>query len=331
MKIGKSKGYSGKGSKGLKTAGAVLGSMAAVGTIGGLDKNLGVEHNLTQALGGLFLAGVGGTLYYLGKKKEKQGKGVSSKILPVHHDIMKKILSHKRSVHVDQLKFTADEKAKALASLKQIMEQVDLYKQRIKSQQSGQGVKLAGGKWKLFQKLKKGFNKAGNELKEFWAGHRKFKPSRLFDVASKVLAVASAILTFVPGVGWVAKAGVSAASAGLAVGSSELKKQGRGLKSKSQLLSKHEIPYSGQTGEGLLLAGQKSYKSKKLKKRRKYGSRMEVYKNLADKTKGGMMKSDIFYDEKSNRYKSKKMMKKGAGMYQKYLKDKSRKNNVQKK
>ena len=108
---GYSNNISGKGkktAKALKITSGILGTLAAIGGLGGLDKNNSREDNLNSIIGGLVLGGTALGLRKLAKKHEGKGmSGSGRKIMPHHHDIIHDLLKHPKKIHISDLKFSA--------------------------------------------------------------------------------------------------------------------------------------------------------------------------------------------------------------------------------
>lgn len=299
-----------------KTASAILGTLGGIGALGGIHPNNSTQDNLHSALGGLLL---GGIAYALKKKADKlEGKG---KLFEDHHmEAIKKLYNHPIKVGIDELKMDAKK-------IKNILSKLDSVQPRV----TGKG------------KLKDTFNKAKGKLKDFFQGKTKFKPSTLLNISSKVLGGIGTISSFVPilepiGLPATALSVASKVGSDILKNKGKGKKRGRPKKQKGKGLldnaGKSHIPelrgdgmnQSGEgllttgnglknTGNGLNIAGNSTVPMRK-KRKSKYGSRSDVYLGNAQLTRGGLKKEDIIYDDKSKRYKSKKMVGKGKALYQ---------------
>lgn len=270
------------------------------------------EEMGTSLLGSAVLGGIGYALYHADSKKKK-GSGVKL----THTMISKHKLN--KPLHISEMKMDA-RKAKKIA--KALADQVY-------HPMSGEGLKKKARKLK--KKLSKAKHKAVKETISFLNGEKAVKPSTVALGLSAGLGVAAMVPSPVS-----AQLGLASKVAG--VSGKALQYSGRGVA---------EIPLAGQglspsgaglhpSGGGLYPAGQvpASYagggfgdifqkgpkgsgKRKAIRRNKKYGSRDEVFKGMAQMTRGGLRKADLMMSGQGKIISRKKhMMGKGlANMY----------------
>ena len=315
------------GAKVLKTAADILKYMSIFGGIGSLNPANSITDNLHGVLGSTvgYLASHGmkkASEKMMKKAKSKQGKGKKhEKIIDILHMLHK----HKGPIHISDLPFKKPHIQKIIGILEHIA--------------THHPKKGKGRKHHPFRKIK-----------EFFQGKTKVKPSHIL----KGLSTALGFLSYVPGFSVLGSLG--SATSGIA--SSVLHKKGKGLK--DDMGYRHLTPVNGQVGEGMTttplqaltqmdtgvkmegkgvkLAGKGIGKGVKLAgkgvklagkgvqlagkgKKRKYGSRDEVWGGSCNCTRGGLYKKDLMQNGKG-KIISKKQHQRGKILYNQYLKKK---------
>jgi hypothetical protein len=303
----------GSGGKVLKTIGDILKYMSIFGGLGGLG-DPDMMNKLHSVIGGTVGAVAGHLISKAGKKKlEKKIKdhqqSGGGKYMDSHRNYLRKLLSHKKKISIVGLPISKKKKDQILKMLEKIEQH---------HPQMGKGLKQSGGKWKPFK-----------DIKEFFQGKKKIKPSGILHGLSTVLGFAS----YIPGLGVLGSLGSLASG----VAGSVLKKHGRGLKEIMIDEDNHTAPLSGQTGEGIRIAGSgikiagkganKNGKGVKLSgkgaKKRKYGNRIQVWEGNCECTKGKLYKKDLMKN-KLGKIVSKKQHLRGKELYEKYLKNRKK-------
>lgn len=143
----------------------------------------------------------------------------------------------------------------------------------------------------IFKKLKKLGKKAKKEVVDFWDGKKSLKPSKLLEYTSKAMGVASLIPSPL-------STALKVGAVGATMGSKVLKKRGRGAD--SILLEGQGLLLPGQEGEGLLLPGA-GLRLAGEGKRRKIGSREDVFHGRCERTGGGLRKKDLRINPKTKK------------------------------
>lgn len=261
-------------------------TLIALGTLGGLG-NLDTQP-VEGLLGGAVLAGLGGLLVHLDKKKGSgmgrqcgSGNILNTKIISHFKKLLSKrqqggayskqkiqdiINQHKhKKIHIKDV-FGAQWKEKgqqllnALKQARKLQKGGDIFSDIGKvAKKVGKSVKKVGKK--VYKSTKKLRDAGYKKMVQFVNGKTKFKPSQLLSYASATVGIAGAISGLIPGVDIISVPLASASALGLKSASLALKTSGRGIIPKRYLnwaqknpdKAKHVLDYlKKQKGRGIL-------------------------------------------------------------------------------
>lgn len=206
------------------------GTLIGLGTIGGLS-NLGGDKAIEGAIGGAILAGIGGLLIGLDKKKKKQsGKGMKTdfdryfrRALKNKTKILQSGSGYKKLTAIKKLIEPHLDKPIHIKDIlgKDYKKHAKIILQQLNEYQKGSG--------KVGSFFKKAGESAKSKFKQFLAGKTTIKPSHLLDIAAGAVGIAGAASALIPGVDIISVPAATGAALGLKSTAHLARMAGRGI------------------------------------------------------------------------------------------------------
>lgn len=203
-----------------KALGTTLVALAGIGTAGNLD-----TKPVEGIIGGAVLGAIGGVLIHADKKKGK-GMAGSGTLIDKH------LLKHVKHV------------ARTKARAKQLFD-AHAHKPVHVRDVLGPNWKMLGRE--LISKIPQrgtGLKSALKDVKDFFSGKKKLKPSHILDALAGVVGIAGAASSLIPGVDLISVPAAGAASLGLKSAAHLARTSGRGI---SDLIDTSELGLEGMS------------------------------------------------------------------------------------